>query len=227
MPRRTRPAAPDDLPAYARARKGQRADYDRATILPILEAGLVGHFGFVAEGRPMVIPMAYACDPDGERIYLHGATKTRAMKSTPGLPACLTVTLIDGLVCARSGFNHSVNYRSAVVHGQARAVTDRAEADRALQLITEHLLPGRYAEIRAPLPKELKATAVVALEIEAASAKVRSGPPMDEPEDLGLGLWAGILPVTTALGRGVPDAHAPAEAPEPASLAAARAKFAR
>jgi len=217
--------APAGLPAFARARKGQRAAYDHNTIAPILQAGLVGHFGFVADGRPMVIPMAYAYD--GAHIYLHGATKTRAMKATPGLPACLTVTLIDGIVCARSGFNHSVNYRSVVVHGTARLVTDPAEFDLALQLITEHLLPGRYAEIREGTRKEWKATSVIALDIEAASAKVRSGAPVDEPEDLDLGLWGGLLPVTTALGRGVPDAHTPAGREEPPSLSAARAKFAR
>lgn len=221
----TRKSPTADIPAYARARKGQRAAYDRETIAPILAAGLVGHFGFVADGRPMVIPMAYAFD--GERIYLHGATKTRAMRATPGTPACLTVTLVDGIVCARSGFNHSVNYRSVVVHGTAREVTDPAEFDRALHLITEHVLPGRNAEIRAGTKKEWKATTVLALDIEAASAKVRSGPPVDEPADLSLGLWAGVLPVTTAVGRGVADAHTPAGMAEPPSLAAARMKFAR
>lgn len=225
MPRDSRSGPPSDLPAYARARKGQRADYDRPTIAAILEAGVVGHFGFVAEGRPMVIPMAYALH--GDCIYLHGATKTRAMKLTAGLPGCLTVTLVDGLVCARSGFNHSVNYRSAVIHGTARAVTDAEEFAHALQRITEHLLPGRYAEIRAMTAKERKATAVIALDIEAASAKTRSGPPVDEAEDLALGLWAGVLPVTTALGRAVPDAHTPDGMAEPPSMAAARAKFAR
>ncbi len=220
-----RTKAPAGLPAYARTRKGQRADYDRETIEPILEAGIVGHFGFVAEGRPMVIPMAYALD--GDRIYLHGATKTRAMRSTPGLPACLTVTLVDGIVCARSGFNHSVNYRSAIVHGTARLVTEQDEFERALKLITEHILPGRYAEIRDATAKEWKATSVVALDIEAASAKVRFGAPEDEPGDTDLGLWAGVLPVTTSLGRAVPDAHTPPDMPEPPSMSAARMKFAR
>lgn len=223
MTRKTRSKAPADLPAYAKARKELRAAYDRETVGAILNAGLVGHFGFVADGRPMVIPMAYAYD--GERVYLHGATKTRAILKTPGLPGCLTVTLIDGIVCARSAFNHSVNYRSAVVHGTLRAVTDPAEFDRALQLITEHLLPGRYAEVREGSAPEWKATAVIALEIEAATAKVRAGPPVDEPEDHALGLWGGVLPVTTAPGRGVPDAHTPAGMTEPRSLAAARVRF--
>lgn len=222
MPRPTKDHA---IPAYARARKGQRADYDRAIIGAILDAGLVGHFGFVAEGRPMVMPMAYA--QDGDRIYLHGATKTRAIRNAPGLPACLTVTLIDGLVCARSGFNHSVNYRCAVVHGTVRAVSDPDEFDRALQLITEHLLPDRYAEIRPGTRNEWKATGVIALDIEAASAKIRTGPPVDEDGDHALGLWGGVLPVTTALGRAVPDAHTPAGMAVPPSMRAARMKFAR
>ncbi len=131
---------------------------------------------------------------------------------------CLAVTHIDGLVVARSGFNHSVNYRSCVVHGMARPVTDEAEFDRALQRITEHLLPDRYAEIRPVTAQERKATGVLALEIEAITVKVRSGPPMDEPEDHPLDLWSGILPISPSFGRGVPDGHTAATKPEPASL---------
>ena len=175
----------------------------------------------------MVMPMAYAFAEAADCVYLHGATKTRAMKGTVGQHACLTVTLLDGIVCARSGFNHSVNYRSAVIHGTVRAVTDPAEFDRALQRITEHLLPGRYDEIRPGTAQEWKATGVIALDIEAASAKIRSGGPVDEPEDHALGLWGGVLPVTTALGRGVPDGHSPDGMAEPPSLSAARVKFAR
>lgn len=209
---------------YNKIRYAVRAAYDEATIHSILDAGLVGHVGFVAEGRPMVIPMAYA---RGERcIYLHGASKTRIIKGNVGAALCLTVTHIDGIVAARSAFAHSVNYRSAVVHGTGRAVTDAAEFDHALHLITEHLLPGRYDEVRAITAQENKATGVIRLEIEAASAKVRTGLPADPPEDLGLGLWAGVLPVTAALGRGIADAHSPAGMPEPPSLRAARARFA-
>jgi nitroimidazol reductase NimA-like FMN-containing flavoprotein (pyridoxamine 5'-phosphate oxidase superfamily) len=211
--------------AINRARNGKRARYDEKTIHDILDKGLVGHVGFVVDGRPVVMPMAYA--RDGHTVYLHGASKTRIVKATPHEPVCLTVTLIDGLVAARSGFHHSVNYRSAVVHGLARAVKDAQEHDHALQLITEHLLPGRYDEIRPMTPQERKATGVVALTIEAASAKVRDGGPVDDAEDEHLGLWGGVLPVTTAIGRGVPDSWTPQGMGEPASLARARAKFAQ
>lgn len=138
---------------------------------------------------------------------------------------CMTVTLLDGIVAARSGFHHSVNYRSAVVHGTGRAVTDPAELDTALKAITEHLLPGRLAEIRPMTAQERKATGVIALTIEAASAKVRSGPPVDDEGDHSSGLWGGVVPVVTALGRGIPDAHTPEGTAEPPSLARARARF--
>jgi nitroimidazol reductase NimA-like FMN-containing flavoprotein (pyridoxamine 5'-phosphate oxidase superfamily) len=213
-----------DQPDYAKIRYAKRKVEDEAIAHAILDQGLVAHVGFVADDRPMVIPMAYA--RDGNRIYIHGATKTRVVRRTPGLPMCLTVTHLDGLVVARSGFNHSVNYRSCVVHGVARDVTDDDEFDRALQLITEHLLPGRYSEIRPMTGQERKATGVIALEIEAMTVKVRSGPPVDESEDHALDLWSGVLPLSVALGRGVADGHTPAARPEPASLSAARRKFA-
>ena len=215
-----------NLPPYAIARQGKRAHYDEASVHAVLDQGLVGHLGFIADGRPMVIPLAYA--RLGSTLYLHGASKTRFVTlCRDASPLCLTVTLIDGIVAARSAFHHSVNYRSVVVHGVARSVDDADEHDRALQRITEHLLPGRIAEVRPISVKERKATGIVALEIEAASVKIRTGPPVDEPEDLTLGLWAGIVPVTTALGRGVPDNYSPDGAPEPASIAEARAKFIR
>lgn len=210
--------------AINRARNGKRARYDEKTIHDILDKGLVAHVGFVVDGRPVVMPMAYARANDV--LYLHGASKTRIVKATPDEPLCVTVTLIDGLVAARSGFHHSVNYRSAVVHGMARAVTDRDEHDHALQLITEHLLPGRYEEIRPMTAQERKATGVIALTIEAASAKVRDGGPVDDAEDEHLGLWGGVVPVTTAIGRGVPDSWTPQGTAEPPSFARARIKFA-
>ncbi len=212
-----------DTPAYARIRYAKRKVEDEAIAHAILDQGLVAHAGFVMDGRPMVIPMAYA--RDGGRLYLHGASKTRLIKATPGLPMCVTVTHVDGIVCARSGFNHSVNYRSVVAHGTARAVTEDAEFDRALQLITEHLLPGRYAEVRSAAPQEEKATGVIALEVEVMTVKVRSGPPMDDAEDQALEIWSGVLPVSLALGRGVPDGFTPPSRPEPASLSAARRRF--
>jgi uncharacterized protein len=211
-------------PKFNKVRNARRAAYDTEAIHAILDAGLVGHVGFVAEGRPMVIPMAYA---RGETcLYLHGASKTRIVTLGAGATLCLTVTLIDGIVVARSGFHHSVNYRSAVVHGHGRLVTDEAERDEALDAITEHLLPGRLAEIRPMNAQERKATGVLALEVEAASTKVRTGPPIEDEAHRALGLWGGVLPVVTALGRGVPDDATPPGLPEPASLAAARRRFA-
>lgn len=210
-------------PDYAKIRYVKRKVEDEAVAHAILDQGLVAHVGFVAEGRPMVIPMAYA--RDGDRLYIHGARKTRIIAKNPGEPVCLTVTHIDGLVVAKSGFNSSVNYRSCVVHGMARAVTDRAEIDRALWLITDHLLPGRSGEVRPSTAQEEKATGVLAVEIAAMTVKVRSGPPIDEPEDQALDIWSGILPIGVALGRGVPDGFTPAATPEPESLVAARRKF--
>lgn len=209
-------------PKYARARQAKRASYDESTIHAILDGGLVGHVGFIADERPMVIPMAYA-RRDGT-IYLHGASKTRIAR-LDGVPMCMEVTQLTGIVAARSGFHHSVNYRSAVVHGTARFV-DGSELDIALDMIVDHLLPGRSAEVRPMSAQERKATGVVALDIEHASAKVRTGPPVDDEADLALGIWGGVVPVTTAVGSGVQDAFTPDGAPEPASLAAARRKFA-
>jgi nitroimidazol reductase NimA-like FMN-containing flavoprotein (pyridoxamine 5'-phosphate oxidase superfamily) len=214
-----------DQPRFNRARNPRRAAYNEATAHAILDAGMVGHVGFIAEGRPMVMPMAYARGPGC--IWLHGASKARIVKLAEGAALTMTVTLLDGIVVARSGFHHSVNYRSAVVHGTGRAVTDPDELEAALQAITEHLLPGRYTEIRPMTAQERKATGVVALEVAAASAKVRSGPPVDDAGDHALGLWGGVVPVVTALGRGVPDGHTPEGMAEPPSIARARARFAR
>jgi nitroimidazol reductase NimA-like FMN-containing flavoprotein (pyridoxamine 5'-phosphate oxidase superfamily) len=213
-----------DQPRFNRARNPRRARYDEATVHAILDAGMVGHVGFITDGRPMVMPMAYARDPGC--IWLHGASKARIVKLADGAQLTMTVTLIDGIVAARSGFHHSVNYRSAVVHGTGRAVTDPCELETALQAITEHLLPGRQSEIRPMTTQERKATVVIALTVEAASAKVRSGPPVDDAEDRALGLWAGVVPVVTALGRGIADGHTPEGLAEPASVARARARFA-
>ncbi len=213
-----------DQPRFNRARNPRHALYDEATIHAILDAAMLGPVGFIAEGRPMVMPMAYARGPGC--IWLHGASKARIVKLSEGAALTMTVTLVDGIVAARSGFHHSVNYRSAVLHGTGRAVTDPMEKAKALQAITEHLLPGRYSEVRGMTLQESKATGVVALTIEAASAKVRSGPPVEPEEDHALGLWGGIVPVVTAMGRGLADQHTPANSPEPRSVARARARFA-
>lgn len=210
------------LPGYARARQGKRANYDEAAIHSILDTGLVGHVGFIAEDRPMVIPMAYA--RIGRVLYLHGASKTRIAR-LEGVPVCLEVTQLTGIVAARSGFHHSVNYRSAVIHGAARSVTD-VEFDTALDAILDHLLPGRSQEVRPMSEQERKATGVMALDIEHASAKIRSGPPVDDEEDHALPIWAGVVPVTSSLGAGVRDCFTPDTLPEAGSIAEARRKFA-
>ncbi|PZX13653.1 hypothetical protein LX81_03204 [Palleronia aestuarii] len=210
-------------PRYARARQAKTARYDAETIHAILDTGLVAHIGFLDADRPMVVPMAYA--RRGETLFLHGASKTRIAR-LDGVPVCATVTIVTGIVAARSGFHHSMNHRTAMVHGMARLVTG-AEADAALDAITDHLLPGRTGEVRAMTAQERKATGVVAIEIEHASAKVRTGPPKDDEMDLDTGLWGGVLPIATGLGTGIEDAYTPEGAPEPASLAAARAKFAQ
>jgi nitroimidazol reductase NimA-like FMN-containing flavoprotein (pyridoxamine 5'-phosphate oxidase superfamily) len=212
------------LPAFAVARQGKRARYDEQTIHAILDKGLAAHVGFIANGRPMVIPMGFARDRN--TIYLHGASTTRIIKGLiDGEPVCMTVTLIDGIVVARSAFNHSVNYRSAVVHGTVRHVRSAEEHECALRLIPDHLLPGRWDEVRPMLDKERRATGVLALEIEAASAKVRTGGPVDDAEDQALPIWGGVLPLTLAFGAPEGDGQGPAAEIVPASLAASAARF--
>jgi len=212
------------IPKHAKIRVSKRAHYDRETVHAILDKGLVAHVGFVLDERPMVIPMAYA--RDGDILYIHGAKAARIIKKNKSVPACLTVTQIDGLVIARSAFHHSVNYHSVVVHGQLRDVTDTDEKERALVLVTNHILPGRWDEVRPMTEKELKSTGVLALEIESASAKIRSGPPVDEDEDYALPIWAGVLEANQGLGATVDDPKNITDI-EPASIELARAKFAK
>jgi uncharacterized protein len=173
--------------------------YDRSTINAILDAGLVCHVGFVEDGMPVVIPMLYARQDD--TIFMHGSTASRLTRSlASGVNACLNVTLIDGLVLARSAFNASMNYRSVVIFGKATAVEDPAEKTRALHLFSDHIMPGRWNDIRRPKDTELAATRVLRLQIEEGSAKIRTGPPKDNEEDLALSVWAGV--VSLALRRG-------------------------
>jgi len=190
-----------------------RAAYDRETIHAILDEGLVCHVGFVSEGQPHVIPMSYG--RDGDRLLLHGSAASRLMRGLEaGWPVCLTVTLLDGLVLARSAFHHSLNFRSVVMFGRATPVDDPAAKSAALRAISEHVIPGRWEEVRPPNARELAATAVLEVPIEEASAKIRTGPPRDDLEDLSLPVWAGVLPLETIPGEPVPDeAGGPAEAP--------------
>lgn len=172
----------------------QRASYEEAAIHAILDAGLMAHVGLSVDGQPYVIPMVYG--RLGQNLYLHGASVSRiARQLAQGIPVCFTVTLLDGLVMARSAFHHSMNYRSVVVLGTAALVTDEAEKTQALEAITDHVLRGRWSEVRPPNAQEMKATSVLRLPLEEASAKVRTGPPKDDEEDLSLDCWAGVVPL--------------------------------
>ena len=177
-------------------REPHRGAYDRETIDAILDEALLCHLGFQVEGRPTVIPTLHA--RVGDRLYVHGSAASRMLRhAASGMPMCATVTLFDGLVLARSVFNHSVNYRSVVVFGTATLV-DEAEKREALRALTEQLAPGRWDEARQQTAKELKATSILSLPLDEASAKVRTGAEEDEPEDLDLPVWAGVVPVHLA-----------------------------
>jgi nitroimidazol reductase NimA-like FMN-containing flavoprotein (pyridoxamine 5'-phosphate oxidase superfamily) len=182
----------------------ERGRFDRETVYSILDAAFVCHVGFVHEGRPVVIPTSFG--RDGDRIYIHGSAASRMQRgAAKGIDLCVTVTLVDGLVLARSGFHSSINYRSVVIFGKATPVTDPAEKARALAIFSEHLLPGRWAEIREPSELELKGTSVLSIELNEVSAKVRTGPPKDDEEDYALPVWAGVVPIETRFGTPVPD----------------------
>jgi nitroimidazol reductase NimA-like FMN-containing flavoprotein (pyridoxamine 5'-phosphate oxidase superfamily) len=188
-------------------RSPDRASYDREQVHAILDEAYVCHLGFVRDGAPVVLPTLYA--RVGERLYVHGSTGSRPLRAAgqadPGLPVCLTVTHVDGLVLARSAFHHSINYRSVVVHGVARDVTDPEEKRQALDALVDHVVPGRSADSRPADKKELAATAVIRLDLDEVSAKLRTGGVNDEPEDLALPHWAGVVPVRPAYGTPVPD----------------------
>ncbi|MFF1509793.1 pyridoxamine 5'-phosphate oxidase family protein [Streptomyces sp. NPDC058326] len=185
-------------------RSRERASYDKALVHSILDEAYVCHLGFVRDGAPVVLPTLFA--RVGDRLYVHGSTGSRPLRATgdgvaaPGLPVCLTVTHVDGLVLARSAFHHSLNYRSVVVHGTAHQVTDQEEIRKALDALVDHVVPGRSADSRPANAKELAATAVIRLDLDEVSAKVRTGGPNDDPEDRALPHWSGVVPVGTAYG---------------------------
>ena len=185
-------------------RSRERASYDRELVHSILDQGYLCHLGFVRDGAPVVLPTLYA--RVGEHLYLHGSTGSRPLRGAadPGLPVCATVTHVDGLVLARSAFHHSINYRSVVVHGTAHQVTDPAERALALDAIVEQVVPGRSADSRRANARELAATAVIRLDLDEVSAKLRTGGPADDPEDLELPYWSGVLPVGRAYGSPEP-----------------------
>ena len=181
-----------------------RGRYDRETIDAILDEGFICHVGFVVEGQPYVIPTGYA--RVGDHIYIHGSAASRMLRNlSQGIDICLTVTLIDGLVLARSAFHHSINYRSVVILGKAELVSDVGEKNAALEALTEHIVPGRWAEVRWPNELELKATTVLKLPIDEASAKIRTGDPKDDEEDYAMDVWAGVLPLELRTGEPIAD----------------------
>ena len=184
----------------------KRGKYDRETVYSILDSAFVCHVGFSVDGQPYVIPTNFG--RAGDIVYLHGSAASRMLKSlSEGIPVCVTVTHVDGLVLARSAFHHSVNYRSVVILGTAKLVENPAEKMEALRLFTEHVMKGRWDEVRQPNEQELKATAVLALPLEEVSAKVRTGGPVDDEEDYALPVWAGVLPLETVAKAPVADAQ--------------------
>ena len=195
-------------------REPHRGVYDRASAYEILDKGFICHVGFVVDGQPFVIPTAYG--RVGDNLYVHGSAASRMLRNLEkGIPVCVTVTLLEGLVLARSIFNHSMNYRSVVVLGTAVAVLDAKEKLEALRSLSEHILPGRWADSRQPNERELKQTLVMRLPIEEFSAKVRQGPPIDDEEDYAFPTWAGLIPLQMVAGAPVNDPRLDPKTPVP------------
>jgi nitroimidazol reductase NimA-like FMN-containing flavoprotein (pyridoxamine 5'-phosphate oxidase superfamily) len=195
----------------------ERGVYDRETIDAILDEALICHLAYVVDRHPRVIPTIHA--RDGDVLYVHGSNASRTLRTAKtGAPVAVEVTLLDGLVLARSAFHHSMNYRSVVVYGTAREITDPDEKWRAQQALVEHVVHGRSADARMPNDRELNQTTILAVPLDEASAKIRTGPPKDEDEDYGLPVWAGVLPLATVPGDPEPDPAMPEDAPEPGYL---------
>lgn len=181
-----------------------RGSHDWDTVKRVLDVGFLAHVGFCVEGQPFVIPTLYG--REGEKLYLHGSAASRMLGELEiGISACVTVTLVDGLVLSRSAFDHSMNYRSVLAFGTAKKVVDLAEKIESLRVISEHLIPGRWADVRGPSESELKATSALEFSIEEVSSKVRGGPPLDDQEDYGLPVWAGVLPLEMRSRPPIPD----------------------
>lgn len=194
-------------------REPHRGVYDRDTVNKILDEAFLCHIGFVVDGQPYVIPTSYG--RDGDVLYIHGSSASRMLRNLDkGIPACVTVTLLDGLVLARSVFNHSMNYRSVVILGTATLVDDPTEKIAALRALSEHILPHRWNDVRQPSEKELKATSALRMPIEEFSAKMRTGPPIDDEEDYSFPTWAGIIPLETKPGTPIVDERCEREFPE-------------
>ena len=197
----------------------KRGVYDREIVYSILDEGMVCHVGFVVEGKPVVIPTGYG--RKGDTLYFHGSPASRMFQNLgKGVEVCITVTLVDGVVMARSAFHHSMNYRSVVIFGKASLLNDPDAKREALHAFTEHVAPGRWQEIRQPSEKELRSTIVLAMPLDEVSAKVRTGPPIDDEEDYALPVWAGVLPLELTPAAPVPDDRLPKETPVPGHVRA-------
>jgi hypothetical protein len=195
----------------------ERGSQEMEAVNAVLDAGFLAHVGFSVDGQPFVIPTLFG--RKGDKLYLHGSAASRMMRQLEtGLPACVTVTLVDGIVLARSAFHHSMNYRSAVVFGVAKKIEGEAEKNEALKIISDHLIKGRWEEARHPYAQELKATTVLEFTIEEASAKVRKGGPKDDEEDYALPVWAGVLPLALTPSEPIADDRLPAGTPLPQYL---------
>lgn len=193
----------------------KRGAYDRETIYPILDEAFLCHVGFVVEGQPYVIPTGYA--RLGDTLYIHGSAASRMLRTlAEGLRVCVTVTLIDGLVLARSAFHHSMNYRSVVILGAARLVENPEEKMKALHAFTDHVVHGRWNDVRKPTDQEMKATTVLSLPLEEVSAKIRTGPPIDDDADYRLPVWAGLIPLRLTPAEPIADARSLPEVQAPA-----------
>ncbi len=195
----------------------ERGRLNRGDLDAVLDAGLICHLGVIIDGTPVVLPTGYG--RIGENLYLHGSSANKSLLAAAGQEVCVTITLLDGLVCARAVFHHSMNYRSAVIFGTGRLVTDADEKLAALHAVTNHLVPGRWEHARTPTRKELAATAVLALPLDEASVKVRAGGPKDDPEDYDSGIWAGVLPSALSFGSAEPDPALPGNLPVPDHIA--------
>ena len=192
----------------------KRGHFDRETVYAILDEGFICHVGFAVEGQPFVIPTGYARVDD--KLYIHGSQASRMLRSlSNGLDACVTVTIVDGLVLARSAFHHSMNYRSVLVFGHATLVDDPKEKYDALVALSEHIVRGRWADVREPNEQEMVQTTVLCLPIQEASAKIRTGPPLDDEEDYALPMWAGVIPLKLIAEQPINDPRLPAEIPVP------------
>jgi nitroimidazol reductase NimA-like FMN-containing flavoprotein (pyridoxamine 5'-phosphate oxidase superfamily) len=204
---------PMPTPRTRVVRESDRGVYDRDTVKRILDEGFLCHVGFVVDGQPFVIPTSYG--RNGDVLYIHGSAASRMLRNLDrGIPVCVTVTLLDGLVLARSVFNHSMNYRSVVILGTATLIDNPEEKLKALFALSEHILPARWADARQPNEKELKATSVLRIPIEEFSAKVRVGPPIDDEPDYTFPTWAGVIPLATTVGTPIRDDRCQSELPQ-------------